>query len=67
MTRPFAELVIGGVLVAPFMRDVILALVAIVLLRPVLHLVGFARIFSHPSIAEISLYVAVLGLLTVVF
>jgi hypothetical protein len=66
MTRPFAELVVGGVLVAPFMTDVILALVAIVLLRPILHAIGFARMFSHPSIAELSLYVAVLGLLSAI-
>jgi hypothetical protein len=66
MTRPFSELVVGGVLVAPFMTDVILALVAVVLLRPILHAIGFARMFSHPSIAELSLYVAVLGLLTAI-
>jgi Protein of unknown function (DUF1656) len=66
MTRPFSELVVGGVLVAPFMTDVILALVVVVLLRPVLHAIGFARVFSHPSIAELSLYVAVLGLLTAI-
>ena len=66
MTRPFSELVVGGVLVAPFMTDVILALVAVVLLRPILHAIGFARVFSHPSIAELSLYVAVLGLLTAI-
>jgi len=66
MTRPFSELVVGGVLVAPFMTDVILALVAVVLLRPILHAIGFARMFSHPSIAELSLYVVVLGLLTAI-
>ena len=66
MTRPFSELVVGGVLVAPFMTDVILALVAVVLLRPILHAIGFARMFSHPSITELSLYVAVLGLLTAI-
>ena len=45
-----------------------IALVAIVLaVRPILHLCGFAKLFSHPSIAELSLYVTILGLLTVAF
>jgi hypothetical protein len=43
------------------------ALVMFVLLRPILHWSGFARLFSHPSIAELSIYVMVLGMLTVLF
>ncbi len=53
MTHDFHELAIGGVLFAPF--------AVILLLRTILHLVGFAKLFSHTSIAELSLYVMVLG------
>lgn len=61
MTNDFHELVIGGVFFAPFITYAVAALVIILGLRPILHLVGFASIFSHVSIAELSLYVAVLG------
>lgn len=61
MTHDFHELVIGGVTFAPFVTYVVAALAIILLLRPILHLIGFARMFSHASIAELSLYVAVLG------
>lgn len=52
---------IGGVLFAPFLAYAVAALAIILVLRPILHLIGFARVFSHASIAELSLYVAVLG------
>lgn len=61
MTHDFHELVIGGVLFAPFVAYALAALAIILLLRPILHLIGFAKMFSHASIAELSLYVAVLG------
>jgi len=67
MTHTFRELVIGGVLVAPLIWYAVAALVVILVLRPILDLVGFAMIFSHPSIAELSLYVTVLGLLVLLF
>jgi hypothetical protein len=35
------------------------------MLRPFLRLVAFNRVFSNPSIAELSLYVLILGLLVV--
>jgi hypothetical protein len=63
MTHNFHELVIGGVLFAPFVTYAVAALAIILVLRPILHLIGFARIFSHASIAELSLYAAVLGTL----
>ena len=63
MTHDFHELVIGGVLFAPFVTYAVAALAIILILRPILHLIGFARMFSHVSIAELSLYVAVLGTL----
>jgi Protein of unknown function (DUF1656) len=67
MTHTFRELVIGGVLVAPFILYAVAALVVILTIRPILHLVGFSRIFSHPSVAELGLYVTVLGLLVLFF
>jgi hypothetical protein len=66
MTHTFHELVIGGVLVAPFISYAVAALFVILIIRPILHLVGFSRMFSHPSIAELSLYVTVLGLLVLI-
>lgn len=67
MTHPFSELVIDGVLLAPFVTCTVAALAVILILRPILHAVGFAKLFSHPSIAELSLYVTILGLITVFF
>lgn len=67
MTHTFSELVIGGVLVAPFISYAAMALVIFLLLRPILRFARFEKMFSHPSVAELSLYVAILGLLTVVF
>ena len=67
MAHTFPELVIGGVLVAPFVTYLMTALVVIIVLRPLLHFVGFAKMFSHSAIAELSLYVTILGLLILVF
>ena len=63
MAHTFPELVIGGVLFAPFVTYLVTALVAILALRPILHVAGFAKMFSHASIAELSLYVTIVGLL----
>jgi len=67
MAHTFAELVIGGVLFAPFVTYLVAALVLIVVLRPLLRVVGFAKMFSHASVAELSLYVTILGLLMLLF
>jgi uncharacterized protein DUF1656 len=64
MTQTFRELVIGGVLVSPFASYVIAALVIFLLLRPLLHLLGVSRVFSNVPVAELSLYVTILGILT---
>jgi hypothetical protein len=63
----FSELVIGDVLVAPFVGYAVMALAIFLVLRPILHLCRFGQLFSHPAVAELSLYVTLLGLLTVVF
>jgi hypothetical protein len=67
MSHAFPELVIGGILLAPFATYLAMALVVIIVLRPLLHVVGFAKLFSHPPVAELSLYVTVLGLLMLLF
>jgi hypothetical protein len=67
MAHTFSELIIGGVLVAPFVTYLMAALIVIIVLRPLLHVVGFAKMFSHASVAELSLYVTVLSLLMLLF
>jgi hypothetical protein len=67
LTHPFPELVVGGVLLAPFVTYAVAALVMFLVVRPILNFIGFAKLFSHPSIAELSVYVTILGLLTVLF
>ena len=67
MMHVFPELTIGGVLIAPFVIYAGAAAAIFAGLRPVLHLVGFDRAFSNPSIAELSLYVLILALLIVLF
>ena len=67
MAQTFAELAVGGVLFAPFVTYLAAAVVLIVVLRPLLHVVGFAKMFSHASVAELSLYVTVLSLLMLLF
>jgi hypothetical protein len=64
MTQTYREFVIGGVLVTPIVSYAAAALLLFLLLRPLLHLVGFSRFFSNPPVAELSLYVSILGLLT---
>jgi hypothetical protein len=61
MTHGFHELAICGVLFAPFATYVVASLAIVLMLRPILYLIGFARVFSHVSIAEFCLYVTVLS------
>ena len=65
MMHSFSELIVGDVFVAPFVSYAVAALAIILALRPILHLCGFGKWFSHPAVAELSLYVTILGLLTV--
>lgn len=67
MAQTFSELVIGGVLLAPFVTYLVMTLVVIIVLRPLLHVVGFTKMFSHAPIAELSLGVTILCLLTLLF
>jgi len=65
MTHSFSELVIGDVFVAPFVVYAVAALGIFLALRPILRLCGFEKLFTNPGLAELSLYVTLLGLLTV--
>jgi hypothetical protein len=62
--HPFAEIVLDDVLVSPFAAYAAIALIIFVVLRPILRRLRLAEMFSHPSIAGLSLYVAILGLVT---
>jgi len=61
----FSELVVGDVFVAPFIVYALTAFAVFLALRPILHRCGFDELFSNPALAELSLYVTILGLLTV--
>ena len=63
----FSELIIGDIFIAPFVGYAVTALAIILGLRPILRLCRFDKLFSHPSVAELSLYVTILGLMTVAF
>jgi hypothetical protein len=67
MAHTFGELVIGGILIAPFVTHALVALFIILLIRPLLRFAGFLRIFSNAAVAEFSLYVMILGLLVLFF
>jgi hypothetical protein len=67
MMHTYRELVIGGVLVAPIVSYVAIALLLFMALRPLMQMVGFSRFFSNPPIAELSVYVTIFGLLTLFF
>jgi len=67
MAHTFPELIIGGVLLAPFVTYLVVTFVIIIVLRPLLPVIGFARMFSHAAIAELSLGATILGLLMLLF
>ena len=65
MMHSFPDLVVGDVVVAPFIVYALTAFAIFVALRPILHRCGFEKLFSNPGLAELSLYVTILGVLTV--
>jgi Protein of unknown function (DUF1656) len=67
MAHTFRELVIGGVLVAPVITYAVVTLCVVLLIRPLLRFSGFLRVFSNAAVAELSLYVTILGLLILFF
>ena len=67
MTHSLRELVIGGVLVAPFITYAKAALIVVLLIRPLLRFARVSQSFGRAAIAELSLYVTILGLLVLFF
>lgn len=67
MTHTYRELVIGGVLISPAFSYAAAALLLFLSLRPLLQFVGFSRFFSNPTLAELSLFVTIFGLLMLLF
>ena len=67
MTQTYRELIIDGVLIAPLIAYAAITIAIWFVLRPVLRITGFSRLFSNPPIAELSLFVAIFGLLTLLF
>lgn len=67
MTQTYRELIIDGVLIAPLVAYAAITIAIWLVLRPVLRITGFSRLFSNPPIAELSLFVAIFGLLTLLF
>ena len=63
MTRAFPEFVVDGVLIAPFAAYLCAAFILLALLRPVLGLLAFDKLFMNPSLARLSLYVLLLAAL----
>jgi hypothetical protein len=63
MNQTYQELIIGGVLVAPIVFYALVTIIAIVVLPPILHFIRFSSLFSNPPLAELSLYIAIFGLL----
>lgn len=60
----FREIVIGDVLFAPVGGYAVAAVLIFLMLRPILHLIGFNKLFSNPSIAELGLCITIFGLIT---
>lgn len=65
MMQTFPDIVIGGVLVAPFVLYAAVALIVVLLFRPLLALVAFDRLFANPPVVQLSLYVLILAALIV--
>lgn len=63
----YPELVIGGVLFAPFVALAAGALTIVLAVRPLLHLIAFDRAFSNPALAHLCLYVIALAALVTLF
>ena len=51
---------LGGILVAPFVRYLFLALVILIAVRFVVGRLGLRSLFANPPLAEAALYVCVL-------
>ncbi len=63
----YPELVVGGVLMSPFVAFAAGALAIVLTLRPVLRRIAFDRAFANPPLANLCLFVVVLAALIVLF
>jgi hypothetical protein len=54
---------LGGILVAPFVRYLLFALVILIVVRFVVGRLGLRSIFANPPLAEAALYVCILSCL----
>jgi hypothetical protein len=52
---------LGGILVAPFVRYLLFALVILIAVRFVVGRLGLRSIFANPPLAEAALYVCILS------
>ena len=55
------DIELGGILVAPFVRYLVLALVILIALRVLVGRFGLRSMFANPPLAEAALYVCILG------
>ena len=61
MTYGFPEFAIGGVLLAPFVPQAIIAFVLFLLCRPILRRLPLAKKFANPPLISVCLYVMILA------
>ena len=59
------DIELGGILVAPFVRYLFLALVILIAIRFVVGRFGLRSMFANPPLAEAALYVCILASLIV--
>ena len=55
------DIELGGILVAPFVRYLFLALVILIIIRFVFGRFGLRSMFANPPLAEAALYVCILA------
>lgn len=65
MNHDFPELVVGDVLIAPFVTYAAAALILFLLVRPVLRRARFESLFSNPPVVHLCVYVIILAVLIV--
>lgn len=61
MTNGFHEFAIGGVLLAPFVPQALIALIVLFLLRPIMRRLPLERVFANASLVTVCLYVVILA------
>jgi hypothetical protein len=66
MIQSFRELVVGDVLIAPFVTQAAAALMILLLLRPLLARIGFDRLFSAAPAALLCLYVIIVAMIVAI-